>query len=168
MQPWVEFFIVVAAVAIVFQTLLLFAFYLQFMRMSAALTKAAADIDARLSPILNRVERMMDESHRQMTDIINDTAEIVRTVKTTGQRFDRVLDEAADRLRLQIIQADKLLTGAMEAIEDAGSQLRNSIIEPVRTAAAVVKGVRAGVEFFRGRRRMPTRAREAQDEELFI
>lgn len=168
MQTWVAVFIVIAAVAIIFQTVLLVAFYLLIKQTSGTLTKVAADIESKWTPVLGRLDRLMEESHKQMTDIINDTAEIVRTVKNTGQRFDRVLEEAADRLRLQIIQADKLLTGAMEAVEEAGTQLRNSVIEPVRTASALVKGVRAGVEFIRGRRHMPNRGREAQDEELFI
>lgn len=168
MQTWVAVFIIIAAVAIIFQTVLLVAFYLLIKQTSVTLTKLASDIESKLTPVLSRVDQLMEESHKQMTDIINDTADIVRTVKNTGRRFDRVLEEAADRLRLQIIQADKLLTGAMEAVEEAGTQLRNSVIEPVRTASALVKGVRAGVEFFRGRRHMPNRAREAQDEELFI
>jgi hypothetical protein len=92
----------------------------------------------------------------------------MRMVKSNGQRFDRVLEEAADRLRLQVIQADRLLTGALETIEDTGEELKRSLVEPMRTATALIKGVRAGVEFFRGRNRVPQRRRDAQDEGLFI
>jgi hypothetical protein len=168
MQTWVVVFIVIAAAAIVLQTILLLAFYIQFSRMSVALTQVAVSIESRLSPVLDRTERLLEDSHRQLNDIIDDTADVVRTIKTNGQRFDRVLEEAADRLRLQIIRADRMLTGAMESIEDAGSELRKSVLGPVRTATAFVKGVQAGVEFFRGRRHMPDRRREAQDEGLFI
>lgn len=168
MQTWVVVFIVVAALAIVLQTFLLIAFYLHFIRVSSTLTQIAANVESRLSPVLSRVDRMMEDSHRQMSDIVSDTADIVRTVKTNSQRFDRVLEEATDRLRLQIIQADRLITGAMESIEEFGGEMRKSIIEPARTATAFVKGVRAGVEFFRGRRQMPERRRETQDEGLFI
>jgi hypothetical protein len=168
MQTWMAVFIVVAALAIVLQTFLLIAFYIHFIRVSTALTQVAVTVESRLSPVLNRLERLMEDSHRQMNDIVTDTADIVRTIKTNGQRFDRVLEEATDRLRLQIIQADRMITGAMESIEEAGGELRKSIIEPVRTATAFVKGVRAGVEFFRGRRHMPDRRRETQDEGLFI
>ena len=134
MQTWVVVFIVIAAVAILLQTFLLVAFYIQFSRMSTALTQVAVSIESRLSPVLDRTERLLEDSHRQMNDIINDTADVIRTIKTNGQRFDRVLEEAADRLRLQIIRADRMLTGAMESIEDAGSELRRSVLGPVRTA----------------------------------
>ncbi len=168
MQTWEAIFVVVACVAIVLQALVLVAIYAQMKALSAVLMRVANDLDARLSPLLGRLDRLVEESHGQMSEIVRDTAEIMRMVKSNGQRFDRVLEEAADRLRLQVIQVDRLLTGALETIEDTGAELKRSLVEPMRTATALVKGVRAGVEFFRGRSRVPQRRRDAQDEGLFI
>ncbi len=168
MQTWEAIFVVVACVAIVIQALILVALYAQIKALSAVLMRVANDLDTRLSPLLGRLDRLVQDSHGQMTEIVRDTAEIMRMVKSNGQRFDRVLEEAADRLRLQVIQADRLLTGALETIEDTGAELKRSLVEPMRTATALVKGVRAGVEFFRGRNRVPQRRRDAQDEGLFI
>jgi len=36
-----------------------------------------------------------------------------------AQKIDRVFTDAADRLRGQLVQADRILTGTLEAIEDA-------------------------------------------------
>lgn len=168
MQTWEAIFIVIAAVAIVVQAAILIALYVQLRRLGDALAQVAATVETRLTPVLARVERLLDESQGQLRDIVNDTAEIVRVIKTNGQRFDRVLEEAADRLRLQIIRADHLVTGALEAVEDTGAQLRQSVLGPMRTTIAFVRGVRAGIDFLRGRSRMPERSRETQDEGLFI
>ena len=168
MQTWVAIFVVVAAVAIVLQTLLLLAFYLQFRRLSTALSTVSTTLETRLSPLLNRLERMLEESQRELHDIIGDTAEIVRVVKSNGQRFDRVLEEGAERLRRQIIHADGLVTGALDAVEDTGQELRKSVLEPVRSAVAFIRGVQAAVAFLRGRSRTPERRRKAQDEGLFV
>jgi hypothetical protein len=168
MQTLLVVFVVVAAVAIVLEMLLLFAFYLQFRRLSGVLTQVSTMLERQLSPVLVRVERMLDESQGQMREILNDTSEIMRLVKTNTVRVDRVLDDATDRLRLQIIHADRMITGALEAVEETGSELRSSVIEPLHTTIAFVRGVRAGIDFFRGRKRMPERRREAQDEGLFI
>ena len=89
-------------------------------------------------------------------------------VKTNGQRFDRVLEEGADRLRQQIIRADRLITGALEAVEDTGSELRKSVLGPAQTVVAFIRGVQAGIDFFRGRKRIPERRRSTEDEGLFI
>ena len=168
MQMWEAVFVVIAAVAIVLQAVILLALYVELRRLGAVLTQVATTVESRLSPVLSRVERLLEESHGQMRDIVNDTAEIVRMVKSNGQRFDRVLEEAADRLRLQVIRADQLVTGALETVEDTGAELRKSLLGSVRTTMAVVRGVRAGIEFFRGRNRMPERRRETEDEGLFI
>jgi hypothetical protein len=168
MQTWLTVFVVVAAVAIVIQMLLLFAFYLQFRRLGSVLTRISGTLELRLSPLLERVENMLQETEGQMHNIIDDTAEVVRIVKSNGQRFDRVLEDGADRLRLQIIRADRMVTGALEAVEDTGAELRQSVLEPVRTVVAFIRGVEAGVNFLRGRSRTPERRRGAQDEGLFI
>lgn len=168
MQIWVGIFVGVAAVAILLQTLLLLAFYLQFRRLSSALNQVSSTIDNRLSPLMNRVERVLEDSQRELHEIVADSAEIVRVVKTNGQRFDRVLEEGAERLRKQIIHADRLLTGALDAVEDTGQELRNSLIEPLRTVVAFSRGVEAAISFLRGRSRTPERRRGAQDEGLFI
>ena len=168
MQTWAAVFVVVAAVAILLQALLLVAIYVEIRALSGVLTRVVTDLDTRLSPLIGRLDRLVEQSHGQFEDIVNDTAEIVRLVKSNGQRFDRVLEEAADRLRVQVVQADRLVTGAFETIEDTAAELRKSLVEPLRTATAFIRGVRAGVEFFRGRNRVPERRRDSQDEGLFI
>ena len=168
MQTWVAVFVVIAAVAVFLQTVVLFAFYLLFRKMSQTITQVSTSLDTHLVPLLNRVRLLIDDSQADLHDIVHDTAEVARTVRANTRRFDRVLEEAADRLRQQVIHADRLLTGAFETIEDTSEELRRSIVEPLRTLAALVKGVQAGVDFFRGRSRIPERRREAEDEGLFV
>ena len=76
-------------------------------------------------------------------------------------------------MRLQLIHADQILTGALEAVEDAGSQVRRTIIGPVQSATAVIRGIQTGLEFFRSRRRprserASAHAGDQPDENLFI
>lgn len=168
MQTWVAVFIVIAAVAIVLQTVVVFALYFALRKMSQAVIQSSSNLDDHLSPLLNRLHAIVDKSQDDIHAIVHETAEVVRTVRANSRRFDRVLEEAADRLRLQIIHADRLLTGVFETLEDTGNELRRSLVEPMRTLAAFVKGVQAGVEFFRGRSRIPERRREAEDEGLFV
>jgi hypothetical protein len=75
---------------------------------------------------------------------------------------------------MQLIHVDHILTGAMEAVEEAGSHLRKTIWGPVVRATALIRGVQAGIDFFRsGRQRRshidPVEASaEQQDEGMFI
>lgn len=168
MQTWVVVFIVIASVGVVVQVVLLSVLLVAFLRTGAILAHVAGEVESKLSPVLVRADRLLADSESHIRDIVHDSHEIVHLAKTNSQRFDRVLEEAADRLRHQIIEADRMVTGAFDAIEDAGAEIRRSVIEPVRTATAFVRGVRAGVNFFRGRTRAPQRRRDTQDEGLFI
>ena len=168
MQTWLSVFIIVASVAIVVQVVLLAVFYTMFLRLGATLTRVARNIETKVTPILERADRLLSESEGQLREIVSDAQATAALAKTNAQRFDRLLEEAADRLRQQIIHADRMVTGALDAIDDTGNELRKSVIGPVRTATAFVHGVRAGVDFFRGRGRVPERRRDTQDEGLFI
>jgi hypothetical protein len=62
----------------------------------------------------------------------------------------------------------------MEAVEEAGSHLRQTVWGPVVKATALIRGVQAGIDFFRTakQRRSPIdsvdTSAEQQDEGMFI
>ena len=58
--------------------------------------------------------------------------------------MDRVLSEASDRLRGQLVHADRILSGTLEAVEDAGTKLRNGFWRPVRKASGLPAGDQSG------------------------
>jgi hypothetical protein len=70
-----------------------------------------------------------------------------------------------------LIHVDHILTGAMEAVEEAGSHLRRTVWGPVVKATALIRGVQAGIDFFRtvrqGRDPVEPPA-EQPDEGMFI
>ena len=51
---------------------------------------------------------------------MGDAAEVTRLARGQAQKADRVVTEATERLRTQIIRADQILTGTLEVIEEAG------------------------------------------------
>jgi hypothetical protein len=69
---------------------------------------------------------------------------------------------------------DRILTGTMEAVEDAGTQIRTSFWKPMQKASALVQGIKVGLDLLRSRRgsaKPASRSREEgseQEEELFI
>jgi hypothetical protein len=168
MNEWIGVFVVVAAVAIVIQMLILLGMFLELRKANERITRIATDLEARVNPILTRLDRLLEDSQGRITSIVADSAEIVHLARSQAQKFDRVFSEAVERLRLQVIRADQLLTGALEAVEEAGSQFRKSIWGPVHQASALLRGVKTSLDFIRGQRRSPERAREQQDEGLFI
>ena len=167
MQTWVPVFIVIACVAIIFQTIMILAMFIAIRRMGQRAEKIADELQARITPILTRVQALVDDAQPKISSIMADATEITRTARSQVQRVDRVMVEAVDRLRLQLIHADQILTGALETVEETGAQIRRTIWRPVQSVSALVRGIQVGLEFLRNRR-VPQDGAEQPDESLFI
>jgi hypothetical protein len=84
---------------------------------------------------------------------------------------DRVFTEALERLRIQVIRADQILTGALEVVDEAGTKFRNTLWGPIRQASAVMKGIKVGLDMLRRQQNNKPESDAdpvSQDEELFI
>jgi len=169
MSGWIAAFIVVATIAIVIQMAILLAMFVQVRVAVRQFTRIASLFQARVDPILLRTNRILEDSEDRIRSIMGDAAELTRLARSQAQKVDRVFTEATERLRIQVIRADQILTGTLEVIEEAGSTFRSKLWEPVNKASALLKGLKAGLDFIRGeRRRRPAADESVQDEELFI
>jgi len=169
MPGWVDFFILVAAVAIVIQMGILLAMFVQMRATVEQFTRIATQLQSRIDPILVRTNRILEDSEDRIRSITSDAAELTRVARSQAQNVDRIFTDAVERLRIQIVKADQILTGALEVIEEAGSTFRSKLWQPFNQASAVLKGVKPGIDFIRGQRQpRPESDAMARDEELFI
>ena len=169
MQNWVG---VVVAIALVMQVSILIALFLQTRRTMQRVEKTVTDLNDRAGPILTRVQILLDDTQPKIATMVSDAAHIVYLARGQAQKVDRVFTDAADRLRGQLLHVDRILTGTMEAVEDAGVQFRQSFWRPVQKASALVHGIKVGLDLLRSRRAPGPRRRDDetadQEEELFI
>jgi hypothetical protein len=163
----VEAFIIIAALAIVLQAGILLVMAVQMKSSVERLLKLTNDLHSRVDPILARTARILDDSEDRISSIMGDAAEITRIARGQAQKVDRVFTDAVERLRLQVIRADQILTGTLEVVEDAGSKFKRNVWMPIQQASALLKGLKAGLEFLRSSNRPKSDAVQ-QDEELFI
>lgn len=169
MSGWLEAFIIIAAIAIVIQVAVLVAMFVQLKFALQEITKVTNELQNRMGPILLRVSRILDDSEDKIHSIMGDAAEITRVARTQAQKVDRVFTEAIERLRVQILRADQILTGTLEVIEDTGSKFKSSVWRPIQQASALIKGIKVGIDVLRGRRGgSDEEAPVTEDEELFI
>lgn len=169
MSGWVEAFIVIAAIAIVMQMAVMLAMMLTVKKSLEHFTRQSTELQARIDPILSRINRILEDSEGRISSVMGDTAEITRIARGQAQKIDRVVTDTIDRLQIQVIRADQILTGAMEVVDEAGSKFRSTLWGPIRQASAVMKGIKVGLDLLR---RQQSRVVESdvasQDEELFI
>src|ERR1700704_1495595 len=171
MEFWLEVFSIVAAIALVVQVIILGALFFELRRTTEKVNKVVGDLQTRVGPMLTRVQILLDDTQPKISEMVADASHVVYLARGQAQKMDRVLTEASDRLRGQLVHADRILSGTMEAVEDAGSKFKHSFWRPVQKASALVQGIKVGLDLLRSRRRSGSRGddpREQQEEELFI
>jgi len=171
MQVTMEVFILVAALTLIVQAGILVLLFFQLRKTTENVNKMVGDLHSRIGPILTRTQILLDETQPKIAALVEDASQIVYLTRSQAQRFDKIATEASDRLRGQLVHIDRILTGTLEAVEDAGAQVRRSFWGPVQKASALVQGIKIGLDVLRSRRASPSRATEAsveQEDELFI
>ena len=168
MSGWLQAFIVIAAIAIVIQMAILLGMFLQVRTAIQQFTRIATDLQNRIDPILLRTNRILEDSEDRVASIMGDTAEITRVARGSAQKIDRVFTDAVERLRVQIIRADHILTGTLEVVEESGAKFRRTVWTPIQQASAILKGMKVAIDTLRGQNRRPEPDGATADEELFI
>jgi hypothetical protein len=160
----------VAAIALIVQVGILIGLFLQVKRTTESVNRMVTDLHTRVGPILTRTQILLDDTQPKITALVDDASHVVYLARTQAQKMDKVFTEASDRLRGQLVRADRILTGTLEAVEDAGIHVRRSILGPVQKASAVVQGIKVGLDFLRSRRGRREDMNETleQEDELFI
>jgi len=167
MENWVG---IVVTIALIVQVVVLTMLFIQTRKTAQEVEKSINDFNNKVSPILTRVQILLDDTQPKISTMVSDAAHIVYLARGQAQKVDRVFTDATDRFRGQLVRADRILTGTLEALEEAGSQFRHSFWAPVRKASALVQGIKVGIDLLRSRRANTSRREEPleQEEELFI
>lgn len=168
MQNWVG---VVVAIALLVQVSILAALFFQTRKTMQQIERTVNDLNNKFSPILTRVQILLEDTQPKISTMVSDAAHIVYLARGQAQKVDRVFTDATDRMRGQLVRADRILTGTLEAVEEAGSQFKHSFWRPVQKASALVQGIKVGLDLLRSRRSSSHSRRDEpleQEEELFI
>ena len=169
MNTWIAAFIVIAGVAIVVQAAMLTALFFEMKRLTQRMERFTDDLRTQLTPILTRTQFLLEDAQPKISELIADAAHVVYLARAQAQKFDRIFTEASDRLRGQLVRADRILTGTLEAVEDAGTKFRSGLWAPMQKASALLQGLRVGLEVLRARRGHRRHEDSVEhEEELFI
>jgi hypothetical protein len=170
METTMVVFIVVAIIALTVQVGILTALFVQMRRTTENVNKLVSDLHTRVGPILTRAQILLDDTQPKISTMVADASHIVYLARGQAQKVDRVFTDASDRLRGQIVHADRILTGTLEAVEEAGLKFRTNFWKPLQKASALVQGIKVGLDLLRSRRAPSRRGDDSveQEEELFI
>jgi methyl-accepting chemotaxis protein len=173
MENLIPLFIALTGAAVVLQACVLLALYLSVRKTSARMEGLATEVKAKALPALESAQSILVDLRPKLQVIAEDLHETTTTIRDEVQRMDAIVNDAADRARLQIIRADEMLTRTLDQVEEASDMVHKTVVSPVRQLSGLVQGITAGLEFLignRGRRNGGRREsrRPVPQDEMFI
>jgi methyl-accepting chemotaxis protein len=163
-------FVIVAAAAIVLQTVILFALYKMMQETTSRMEKLAGRMEEQTTPVLVTAHAILDDAQPKLAEITSNLAESTALVRSNVAQMAEATGEIVDRARMQAARLDELVSSTVDKIELTTDFVQHSVITPVRRVQAIVQAVSAGLSFLRANR--ARRRAEASngdvDEEMFI
>ena len=148
-------FIAVTAAAVVLQMLILLVMAVVMLKLSKKLQSVADDVQTRLTPVLDDAKVMQQEiksfletSRPKIDVILDNVAHVTTTARTDVERVNTTLHDLLDRLRLQVIRVDEMVTHTLDRVEETSEKVQHSVMSPVRHVSGIMQAISVGVGTF--------------------
>lgn len=160
--------LVLVAIAIVLQASAMVGIWLTVRKIPGQIEGVRSDVKQRLDPLAQSVTEIVANSREPVRNISTNLAEISRILRDRTGQLDSTVAEMVDRSRLQIIRVDQMISTLVDKVETTSDVVQQNVLAPIQEVAAIVKGVRTGLEFLFSRRRSTSVSDATQDEQMFI
>jgi methyl-accepting chemotaxis protein len=173
-------FIAVTSSAVVLQMLILLGMFLTMRKLGARVQGLAdkaeettAMVQTRVLPIIDKtktiqedVKNFLDTARPKIETLIDNASRISTTTRATVERFDATANDAIDRVRLQVIRGDEMLTRTMDRVEETSEKVQHTVMSPVRQVSGIMQAISTGMgAYFNTQRR---RRNGGPSDEMFI
>lgn len=165
----ITIFVVVAAIAIVLQTVILFVLYKALRQSSEKVEGIAARLEQQASPVLTTAAAILDDAQPKIAEITTNLAESSASIRANVAQVGMATSEITERLRMQVARMDDFILNAAHKVEATSDLLQDKVFTPMRRVRAIVTALNAGLSFLKSNRpRRRGNEHEVEDEEMFI
>jgi methyl-accepting chemotaxis protein len=173
-------FIAVTAAAVVLQMLILLAMYIAVRKLSVRMEglankveEATTTVVPKVLPLLENLNSMQQEvkgflevAKPKVDVVLDNLSHVTTTARGSVERIDATVNDIVDRVRLQVIRGDEMVTRTMDRVEETSEKVQHTVMSPVRQVSGVLQAISVGVgTFFNSQRR---RRNGGPSDEMFI
>lgn len=173
-------FIAVTATAVVFQMLIMAGMLWTIRKLAGRIETLAGKVEdttgivqQKVLPLVDNAKAMQQQVQEFITTarpkiekLVDNASEVSDTAKATVDRLNLTVNDAIDRLRLQVIRGDEMVTRTMDRIEDTSDKVQHTVMSPVRQVSGIMQAISTGVgAYFNQQRR---RRNGGPADEMFI
>ena len=173
-------FIAVTAAAVVLQMLILLAMYMAVRKLSARMEALANKVEdttstvmPKLLPLLENAQSMQQEfkgfmevAKPKIDVVLDNLSHITTTARGSVERIDATVNDAGDRVRLQVIRGDEMVTRTLDRVEETSEKVQHTVMSPLRQVSGIVQAISVGFGSFFGSQRR--RRNGGPSDEMFI
>jgi hypothetical protein len=162
-------FIAVTSVAIVLQMLILLGMYLKVKRVTDQAESIALDYHRRAVPLIENARDILADVTPKMKELSSNLTEASATLKKQAEFLGDTAIEIAVRARNKVVQADDMVTRALERVEKTTGAVQNSVLSPVRRVNGILQAISVGVGALLNQKRdSRNNDRRTNDEGMFV
>jgi F0F1-type ATP synthase membrane subunit b/b' len=158
----------VTGLLVLFQFVVLIAFFLAFRKGMAAMQEHANELRDSAVPVLKDAKELLRVTRELIARIeprlesaATDVAEITRTARVQITRIQVSADEITERARRQAARIDGMTTSTLNGVDRVGQFIGDAINVPMRQVSGLIAGAKAIVETLRSP--APAQRRAAAD-----
>jgi MFS superfamily sulfate permease-like transporter len=170
MEILLTVFIVVTAVAVVIQAGILIGMFVAIKKSMARMEALATQVQTRALPVMDTAQSMINEYRPKLDLVLDNLTGASTAVKQEIDRLQQPLQEMVERIQLQAVRVDDLLTKTLDRVEGAGEVVSETVSRPVKRATGVAYAVATGVAtlFNRGNYARAKKPAATPKDEMFI
>ena len=149
MQIWLEFFCIVAAVALVVQVVILTMLFFQLRKTTENVNRLVGDLHSRVGPILTRAQILLDDTQPKISSMVNDASHIVYLARGQAQKIEPHFNSLHQRRRF-LHRPPETVAELRARVLHSFERPRQDAIRVHQLPAKAVRGVRKhAVDFLR-------------------
>lgn len=173
-------FVAITAIAFVAQAIILLVMLVALLKLRSRMEKLANKVEdttttvlPKVLPVLENLQSIQQEvkgflevAKPKVDVVLDNLSHITTTARGSVERIDATVNDAVDRVRLQVIRGDEMLTRTMDRVEETTEKVQHTVMSPVRQVSGIVQAIGVGVgTFFNSQKR---RRNGGPSDEMFI
>lgn len=173
-------YIAVLTACLVLQTIVIVAAAIAMLKlrsrmeaMAGRLEEARGILQTRVLPVLDdakimqqEIKAFFDAARPKIETLLDNASRISTTTRASVERMETTFNDAVDRVRLQVIRGDEMLTRTMDRIEETSEKVQHTVMSPVRQVSGIVHALSIGFgNYFHQQKR---RRNGGPSDEMFI
>jgi uncharacterized protein YoxC len=145
--------IALGALALLIQSIVLLAIFLGMGKATKKMQEEIEDIRSSVMPVVKDTKELVENARAlfirlspKVESTVTDVAELTRSFRAQAADVEVSIEEILGKARKQAGRIDSMVSGTLDAVDNAAAFVTETVSKPVRQLSGVLAGIKAAVE----------------------